>query len=332
MKSFPFVIILVFLLAACNGTPETTPKNLQTVSIQLSWINEYSSAQFHVAVHEGYFAAEGLEATILEGGFQDGTFIDSIEQVASGQAQFGTSSSAALIQANAEGKPLVAVANFLQMNPVGIITLDSAIQSPQDLVGRRILVADGGARHNLEIFLTKQNISLEAVTMIPRTDFGVEPLVDGEVDALVAWVINEGVSLQEQGLTPTYFLFSDYGIEDYTSLLFTTQSLIEEQPELVQKVVNALHLGLDMVVNDPFHSVDDVLSFAPSLDRDAQLRRLEASIPLMKIEGIHDTSMDPVVWDYSFNLLAERGLVPANLDIETVYTLQFAEASNDLEN
>jgi NitT/TauT family transport system substrate-binding protein len=331
MKFYQYALVLLVSLAACTGQPESETSHLRPVSIQLSWVHEYSSAPFYTAVHDGYFAAEGLEANLLVGGFGEQGYIDPIQEVVDGTVDFGMSSGPSLIEARANGADVVAIANLMQRSPLALMTLNPDIQQPQDFIGKSILVADGGARHGLESFLALQSIPLDSVTIIPRTDFGVTPLVNGEVDALVAWVINEGVTLREQGLEPRIFLMSDYGVENYDFVLMTSQRTVDENPELVQKVVNAVHLGLDKVSNDAAHAIDDVLIYAPELDHDAQLLRLETMIPLMKIDGQHDMSMSPDVWAFSFSLLVERNIVPSDFDVTTVYTTQFAEASSDLD-
>jgi ABC-type nitrate/sulfonate/bicarbonate transport system substrate-binding protein len=294
------------------------------VSIQLSWTHEYSSAPFYAAVKEGFFAAQGVNIALIEGGFGAEGYIDPRQEVIDGLVDFGISSGSSLIEGVDEGQPIIGVANIMQRSPLAIMTINPNIDQPQDLVGRTILVTDGGARDSLESFLGLQNIALDAVTILPRTDFGVDPLVNGTVDALVAWRINEGVTLEEQGLIPTFFLFSDYGVFNYEFVLFTRLEMLESNPQAIQRVVNAIRQGSDFVVGNPVKAIDHTLTYAAALDRAAQLRRLESTIPLIGTASEDITlGMDQEVWDFSYQRLLSRQAVSSDLDVSRVYTNQF---------
>lgn len=323
-------IVLISLVTACSPAP-AAPVELTKTSIQLSWVHEYSAAPFHSAVKEGYFAAQGIDATLVEGGFSEAGYIDPRQEVVDGTVDFGMTSGSSLIEAVNDGLPVIGVANILQRSPLALMTLDGGIRSLQDIPGHSILVADGGARDALESLLVSQNIALDSVTIVPRTDFGVDPLVNGDVDALVAWRINEGVALEEADLNPTFFLFSDYGVENYEFVLFTSKQIVETKPELVQGVVNALHLGRDFVVASPSVSIDHTMSYAPDLNRDQQLRRLEATIPLLEVGDVNHLTMNQDIWEFSYQLMLTSNLIDEGFDVSTVYTNQFAQKTEDLE-
>lgn len=331
MRSFKLLIVLclALVLGACGGgqPAEPTAVALTPVSIQLSWVHEYSSSLFHTAAREGLFAANGLEPMLVVGGFGENGYIDPLEEVLAGTVDFGMSSSPSLIQAIADGKPVVGVANVLQRSPLALMTLDPSIQTPQDLVGKRLMAAEGGARNSLDAFLAGQGISQDDVTILDRVDFGVDPLVNGEVDALMGWRINEGVSLEELGNTPTFFLMSDYGVDVYEFVLFTTQEMVETRPDFVQSVVDSILAGGQAVASDPAQAIEHTLSFSPELDADAQRLRLEATIPLMRDADRNiSVAMNPEVWASSYSQLVSGGSVPDGLDITPAYTLQFISA------
>ncbi len=332
MKHFitALISVIAVLATGCGSAPTAAPTAaaLTPVSIQLSWIHEYSSSPFHVAVREGLFAANGIDIRLDVGGFGPNGYIDPIQTVLDGQADFGMSSSQDLIAAVAEGKPVVGVANLLQRSPLALMALDPSIQTPADWAGRTITTADGGARTALEAFLNAQGVPLESVTIVPRTDFGIEPLTSGAVDGLVAWRINEGVSLEEQGLEPVVFLFSDYGIDNYEFVLFTTRERVDQQPAVVQAVVNTIQTAATVTAGDAGRAIQHTLSFAPDLNAQAQRLRLEATLLLMRdANRTYTMAMNPAVWESSYQLLVAEGRVPAGFDVTQVYTTRFTEES-----
>ncbi len=209
------ILMMVMVLAACGGgEKKADAKPITPISFQLSWTHEYSSAPLYMAVENKHFRDEGLNVTLLEGGFQEGVFVDSLQVVLDGKAQFGTSDLASLLQARAAGKPLVAIGAATQRSPFVLISLaESGITVPTDLVGKTVAITDGGARLIYNALLETLNIDPASVNTIPRVSFEIDPLLNGEVDVLGGWTINEGQQLREAGHEPHFILFSDYGIE-----------------------------------------------------------------------------------------------------------------------
>ena len=319
------LVLLLTLLVGCNSQPEPEPTpEPEAVTLQLSWIHEYSSSMFPAAEREGFFANNGIEMTVLEGGFGANGFIDSVATVVDGTAQFGVTDGLRLIEARAAGHPLVAIANVMQRSPNAIISLqEEGLVRPQDMEGHSILVADGGANLLFNTLLESQNIDGSSLTTVSRTEFGIDPLLNGEADALMGWIINESVSIEEAGHTPSNILFSDYGIENYNFVLFTTEDMIANRPETVQHVVTGLLQGVQFVISNPEKAIEDVLVFNEELDAESQLRRLQAAIPLMNVPGIPIGSMNPEIWNFMANLLLEQGTIDESFDVSTAYTLDF---------
>lgn len=320
-------LVMVFTITSCSpSTPaaEPTPEPVN-VSLQLSWIHEYSSSVFHSAERNGHFAAQGLNMTLVEAGFDENGFIsDTVQQVVDGKVDFALSNSATLIQARAEGKPVVAVASVLQRSPLAVITLaENGIARPQDLLSRTISVTDGGALAVYNTLLHTQDIDATAVNTIPRTSFGVDPLTNGEVDGMVAWVINEGVAVQELGFDPQYILMSDYGVDMYDFVLFTTEAMIEQKPEVVRGVVDAVRAGAKDVVDNPAQAIKHTLTYNSELVEAEQLRRLEATIPFINVPGHEIGSMDAEVWQFTHDFLLQQGLLAEAIALDEVYTLEF---------
>lgn len=325
MKNFRLLIIaiiMVFAVTACSPAapaPEPTPEPI-SVTIQLSWIHEYSSSVFHTAVRNNHFAERGLNLELLEAGFDS----DVIEDVLAGEADFGLSNSSSMIRARAEGKPVVAVASVLQRSPLAVISLpETGIARPQDLIDRTISVTDGGARAVYDTLLFTQDIDPSLVNTVERESFGIEPLTTGEVDGITAWIINEGVAVQEAGFEPNYLLMSDYGVDMYDFVLITTEEMIEENPDVVRKVVAALRDGIQDTVDNPAAAIKHTLSYDSELVEADQLRRLEATIPLMNVPNQQLGGMDAEVWQYSHDFLLERGILSEPVNLDEVYTLEF---------
>lgn len=321
-------LVLIGLLAACGNQPAAPSTTLPPteLSIQLGWTYDYSLAGFYAAEKNGHFAAQNLTVKLEEGGFVNGKYIDPIDEVANGSVDFGLTSASSLIMARSQGKPLVGVAAVLQRSPNAVISLaDKKIARPQDLVGKKVAVADGGAQQVYLALLKSQNIDPKSVNTIARTDYGVDPLLKGDVDALVGWITNEGVLVKEAGKDPSFMLMSDYGIETYTAMIFTTETMVKNRPQDVQRFVQAVVQGLQDEVANPDQAIDYTLQYGKDLQRDAQVSRLQASIPLIHPAQSQIGLMNADVWDITQKMLLDENVLSKPIDLAAAYDLSFVK-------
>jgi NitT/TauT family transport system substrate-binding protein len=313
------------LITACSGQATNQAEPVE-VSIQLSWIHEYSSSGFHAAEKNNHYAEQNLKVTLAEGGFNENGYIDPIKLVVDGEFDFGLANASQLILSRSQGQPVMAIAAVLQRSPMAIVSLaDSGINRPQDLPGKTVSVTEGGAMQSYMAMLNSQDIDPESVTTVPRTSFGVDPLLNGEVDALTGWIINEGVQIEEAGSEPAFLLLSDYGVETYDIVIFTTEEKVKNEPELVERFLRATLAGIRDTITDPEQAIEFTLSYNPQLDRDQQLRRLRATIPLINIPGQNPGQMQAAVWESTRQVLLEQGGMPEAIDLNTVYTTAFLD-------
>jgi NitT/TauT family transport system substrate-binding protein len=326
----PRIQAVVLISAACLGIaacssgatiPTFTPND--KVSIQLSWTHDFSLAAFYTAEKNHHFQEQNLTANLVEGGFSGGKYIVPIDQVVNNTVDFGMSSASDLLIARAEGKPVVGLATIFQRSPLAIITLaKNNIRRPQDLIGKRVTVADGGATQVYTTLLTSQGIDPAKVTLIPRTTDGIDPLINGDVDALVGWVINEGVQVREAGQQPSFMLMSDYGVDSYDFVLFTSDQMLKTRPDLCERLLRAITSGLKDEVANPDQAVSYVLNYGKGLDSQGQNSRLQASIPLINPPGTKLGMMTDSNWAIAYKILLDQKIISTAIDYKTAYTLQ----------
>jgi NitT/TauT family transport system substrate-binding protein len=325
LQTIAAIIAALLLVTGCSSTPATptsTPKD--TINYQMGWVHEYSSAPFYMAVANGHYAEENLDVKLSVGGFDDKGAIDPIEQVLNGSADFSEASVFALLQARAEGKPVVAIGTLNQRSPYALIFLpDKGIVRPQDLAGKTVAVAAGGATLEYQSLIRSQSIDPATINQIERTSFGIDPLVNGDVDAFGGWIINEGVALQESGAKPNFFLLSDYGIDTYDLLIFTTEDMVANHPDKVQRFLKGSLAGLQDTIDNPEKAIETTLTYDKALDHDAQLRRLQAFIPLIQPAGTKLGMMEPEIWQFNYQLMLDNGLLTQPQDVTKAYTMDF---------
>jgi NitT/TauT family transport system substrate-binding protein len=309
-------------MAACGAASTPTPPT--TVRYQMGWTHDYSSAGFYDAEKNGHFAEQNLNVTLIQGGYGENGFIAPLPQLLNGTADFTLISVSDLLQARAEGQPVVAIATITQRSPSALLSLpESNITRPADLVGKTVALNAGGAMRDFQSLLVSQGIDPASVNVVERTTFDVQPLLDHQVDVLGGWIINEAVALREAGHAPNIMLLSDYGIESYDLLLVTTEDMVKNKPDVVERFLRATLAGWADVVSDPDKSAGYVLTYNSTLDLAGQKNRIEALLPLVNPAGSHIGMMQADVWQFDYQQLLDNGVLSKPMDVTTGYTMSF---------
>ena len=325
-----FTTILLILLAACSTQTEPTPVPMDAVTLQLNWVNDFSSAGFFAAEKNGRFADQRLQVTLREGGFDANGYIDGTEQVSSGAADFGVASADSILHARAQGKPIVGIAVLAQDSPLAILSLPvTNIRTPRDLIGKRVLVSEGGATQLYTTLLASQSIDIAQAPPIPRTDSGINQLIAGEIDALVAWNVNEAIELSELGYPPSVMRFSDYGINSYELVVITSERLVTENPDRVTRFLKAVLQGWKDVILSPAQAIGYVKDYAPDVERDGQLQRLSVFVELLQPAQTKLGDMLPERWAFTQTMLQTQGVLTTPIDLNRAYTTTFLEQLPD---
>lgn len=176
-----------------------TAASLAQVSIQLPWVHTIEYSGFYMAQAKGHFRKQNLNVDLRPLNFNKPT--DPITQVSAGTADFGITGVSAILLARSQGKPLVGVATIYQRSPSVLVALAKAkINQPTDLIGKKIMIDLSGLDGAIyKAMITKAGISLDQVTIVPRTDYTNAPLLSGKIDAMDAYVNNQPVQLEKQG-------------------------------------------------------------------------------------------------------------------------------------
>ncbi len=323
------IMIITLLTVSCSPNSQTvsTAAPSDKVSIQLSWLHTIEFAGFYMAQDKGYNKEQNLEVELRSGGYDDqGNYIDPLNEVVSGKADFGIMDGTTLLSARAEGKPVVAVAAIYLRHPLALISLaDKNITKPADLVGPKLQIS-GVSKVIFQALLRSEKLDPTTLNISERTDFTSAPLLDGSADVIDGWITNEAVELTENGQKINMILVSDYGIDVYPDVIFTTEDRIKQNPALVQRVVNAVLQGTQAAIDDPEGSAKLAVSYDSSLDVKKETTAMQQSLPLLSPAGSKIGMMASNVWEYTLQVLLDEGLLKESLDVSGAYTLDFLNA------
>jgi NitT/TauT family transport system substrate-binding protein len=200
--------------APASAAAVSATKPLKTVKLQLQWFTQAQFAGYIAASAEGYYAKQGLNVKILNGGPD----ISSQNVLAQGNADFSTSWVAPALASRAAGANIVDVAQVYQRAGLQEYSFKSSgITSVADLKGKKVGV--NGSGNDVDVFagLTKAGLSSSDVTLVQQQG-SIKGLLTGDLDAA------QGASYNELGQllstinpkTGKEYTLSDFNIIDWT--------------------------------------------------------------------------------------------------------------------
>jgi len=234
---------------AAAGTTPAEP--LGTVGTQFSWVPDIEWAAWYLAEANGYFAARGVESVLGHGGPNTPAVV---QVLASGEGNIGLSGDELeILKANQTGADYVAIAAMYQRSPFGYCWLtETEISTAEDLVGKRIGGVQGDQIRIDAVFeVNGLPVDYEFVPM----SFDPQPLVDGEMDVITAYVTNQPVQLGLQGIDASAAPFSDFGLKSYGDVIFASRAYLDANRELVVAYLAGLLDGVDANRADPMEVI-----------------------------------------------------------------------------
>jgi NitT/TauT family transport system substrate-binding protein len=316
-------IAFILTLVGCATSAQTsTPAAKRAVHVQLAWIHTIEYSSFYTAQDQGYFDAANLDVSLDVLGQTS-----PIDQVLTGKAQFGMTSADNILLARAAGKPVVAIATIYQRSPVAFVSLaKNHIIKPQDFVNKTVVVDLKGTTGIIyRALLASQSINEAQVKTEPRVDYTNDALLNGKADVIDAFVNNQPVQLKQQGHDISVLLPSDYGIDLYANVIFTTEEMIKTEPDVVEAFVRATTRGMQRAIQDPDAATKLTLARGTDLNPASEAESMRLALPLMNPAGSQPGMMTAESWQTAYQILRDQGLLKQELDVQQAYTLTFLD-------
>ncbi len=244
------------LLAACGSSSSgstssggSSSKSFGTIAVQLSWIKNIEFAGEFYATTKGYYTAAGFSSVNLLAGGAAGTSAESA--LATGKAFVGLSSPTITAPAIQKGAPLKIIATTYQKNPFCILSIDKApIHTPQDMIGKKIGVQQGGNEVLFKALLKANGIAESAVKVVP-VQYDPTVVTTGQCEGYVAYITNEPILLQAKGFKTVTFLFADYKLPFVAETYTVLQDSIDNDRDKLKAFLTAEIKGWKDAVASP---------------------------------------------------------------------------------
>ncbi|HMK56742.1 MAG TPA: NrtA/SsuA/CpmA family ABC transporter substrate-binding protein [Dissulfurispiraceae bacterium] len=251
-------IALVAFMPACSRTDPKAPAPSDQVTIASTILPD--SALVQVANAKGYYAAEGLAATLQT--HQIGK--QALQSVLDGKADFATVAEAPVLLSIMKGEKICIIATIdtSHRNMAILARKDRGIKTLEDLKGRKIATTPRTiADFFLYSILTINGVSQRSVTTVNLAPEKVlEALLSGDVDAATLWnplLVHAQKKLGEAGTT-------FYGEDLYTQffVVVARQVTIRDNPDKVRKVLRALIKAEEFIRSNPVEAQGIVAEYS----------------------------------------------------------------------
>lgn len=229
-----------------------------------------------VAQEMGYLSEAGLDVELIP--FSGGS--DTVRGITQGGMAFGIPSTLAVVSSNAQtGSDLRFIAGNHNNAAVNFIVPEaSPIQSVEDFRGKKVAVSRPGSLTTFFSDKMVRSIGLEPGKDVEIVFVGGPPdawtaVTQGIVD--VAWSAPPfSTALTIPGEARVVALARDYVDSWADSLLTTTQTYIDEQPDVLQNLVGAIGQAMTLIRDDPQRAAE---AYGPAVQLDVDVARAALS-------------------------------------------------------
>ncbi len=313
MNPFRLLTLMIASAFSAVAAPPLTP-----ITFQLDWKFNVQFAGILTAHARGWYREAGLDVTLLPVDADNKV----LERVVAGTNWVGCIDGGVLVAARAQGVPVRAFGTMLQGTPNGLLSLKSrGFTQPSQLRGKRIGVHADGNRA-IDLVLAAQGLKPADVTLAPSSH-DVTPLIQGDIDFLQGYLIDEAVELEARGHPVNFLPYDEYGFPGYSQVYVATEGMLRTRPDLVRRILDVSNRGWREVLRDPTTAAQLVVSrYSPDYDLAQQKASLARLLPLLTRESGPDGlgSMRSATWQAMVDSYSRAGLATRPLKASDLVT------------
>jgi NitT/TauT family transport system substrate-binding protein len=306
---------------------------LDKVTFGTNWLADPEAGGYYQAVVDGTYAKYGLDVTIRPGGPQSNAGL----LLVAGKIEFDMGGDMIgdflCVEQNI---PTVAVAADFQKDPLIFMSHPGVgLDKWTDLPKATAFVSMGAlpayyAWKRLTWGFKDENVK--------PYNFNSAPFITVKNSIQQGYVTSEPFQVEKQGgFKPNVFLLADQGYSTYATLIETRRDLVEKNPDLVQRFVDASTIGwYHYLYGDNTKANQAIKKDNPEMT-DEQIAFSTAKLKEYGIVDSGDTlrlgigaMTDERVKDF-FDKMVKAGIVKADTDYKKAYTLKFVNKGVGLD-
>lgn len=287
-----------------------------------SWYAQAEHGGFYQAVAEGIYKKHGLDVTVKMGGPQ----VNGMQLLAAGQADFIMSYDLQVLKSVEQGLPVTTVATSFQKDLQGLMTHED-VSGLGALKTKTILVSTSGRPTWWPWLKAKYGYTEEQAR--PYT-FNLQPFFADANTVQQAYPSSEPYSASKAGVKTKFFLFADEGYPPYGTSIVSSNKLVAEKPELVQRFVRASIEGWKSYLANPAPGNVLIKRDNPKMDDEQIAFAIKRLKELKAFDGGDAATLGAGVmtdtrWKQTYDFMVAAGLLRADVDWKKAYTTQFVK-------
>lgn len=247
MRTSLLTVLFIALLAGAARA-----ENLRLI---LHWLPQAQFAGYLMAEEKGFYAARGVNLTILPGGPD----VSVSQCLTEGRAEFATMFLSTAVERRGAGMDLVHIGQIVHQSALMLVARkDSDIRSISDLNGRRVGMWGPDFQIQPRALFKRLGIDVEVIEQAPSMDL----FMRGGLDAVSAMWYNEYHTLMSYGLDEKdmrAFFFRDLDLNFPEDGLYCLRSTFARNPEAARAVAQATLEGWTYVFAHPEEALDLVI-------------------------------------------------------------------------
>jgi NitT/TauT family transport system substrate-binding protein len=311
-----FAGVAVFPAPAHSATPTK-------VRFRLDWKPGAQHAVFYLARERGYYAKEGIDLEIISGSGS----ADSVKTLGTRAVEIALVDALVLVQAREQQVPAQAVAAYYQRTPISIMSPKAKpIRTAQEMLGKKIGSKKGSATsQGLTLFLQANGIRPEQIQMVD-IGFGVQPLLVGQVDAMMGFTMNEPIEAETAGMPIHEIMIADAGVKAYGLTVSANERFIREQGDLVRGFLRASRQAMLDAEKDPQAAVAAVAKAVPEINIARELKVMAKTIPVWVSEDTRANGygwQTEAGWQQTVDTVTRLKLVEKAPSVKELFTVGF---------
>jgi len=232
-------VALVLTAAAyllVRNPPAAPLATVQKLSIALPDVPH--AALLHIAAEQGYFAAEGLDLTIVP--VTHGKV--AMERLRQGKVDLAAMADVVFLLSVIRGEPFEVAASVLSTSYEHAVVArrDRDIAAPRDLAGKKVGVSFGtSGEYFLWAFLIRHKLSAESVTLVDLPPDQIAPaLAKGRIDATATWSPN--LAEAQAALGENAVVFTEANVYTLSFLVGGHRDFLQAHSSAIERLLRAL--------------------------------------------------------------------------------------------
>lgn len=303
-------------------------QDLEKVTLRTNWLFYGSHSIFFLGIDRGYYEEEGIDLVVKQGNGSS----NAVRLVANKDSDFAYASSATMMNLAAQGAPVVSVAVIdAQGTEAILVRPDAGVKDIKDLEGKQIMTTAGaGVNTFFPVVAENAGLDMSQIDLVNVAEGALvssylqnlAPAILGGIDDKPAEIVANG------GEEPVIFAYSDYGVHQPGYSIVAHQDMVEENPDLVGRMVRATVKSVAAARDDPEAAIQALINWSGSVEdqKDQAARVLGVTLSVLESPNADGGPLGAHVeqdWESALNLLKEYKELETDMAATDFYTNEF---------